>query len=674
LILCEGDSAKSGIISGLSNTDRDYIGVFPLKGKLLNPRDKTDISVDKNEEIKNIKKILGLEYEKEYKTMADVQKYLNYGKVLIMTDQDLDGSHIKGLCINLIHCYWSSLIKIPGFISFMNTPLLKASLKNKKTLAFYNENEYQEWASKTANSNKYTIKYYKGLGSSKADEFKEYFKNKKIVGLNHIGDSSDDNIRKAFDKSRIQDRKRWLENYERKDVLNTTHELISYDDFINKELIHFSKYDCERSIPHMLDGLKISNRKILFAAFKKGLTEILKVAQFSGYVSEKTSYHHGEVSLQNAIINMAQNHVGSNNINLLDPDGQFGTRLQNGKDFASPRYIFTKLNEITRKIFREEDDPILDYLEDDGSKIEPRFYIPIIPMILVNGSSGIGTGFSTEIPCYNPVEIINYLLNKLSLASSSDSSTGFIPYYRGFKGKIEPVSEKKFTVDIPIKINKDKEVVVYELPLATSIEKYKEFLEDSLDDKTSLIKSFDNNSSEIIVNFTIEFKEPIKQDFDLKKYLKLTESISTNNIHAFNVDDKLSKYNNVKELIDEYYQVRLHYYTIRKQYQIKDLEKTCNILQNKANYIAKVIKGTIDLRNKSNEQIDNLLESLKFDKQDDSFDYLLDMKMRSVSKENSDKIKKQFEDKNKELEVIRATTETQMWVSELNQLLAELSK
>lgn len=334
------------------------------------------------------------------------------------------------------------------------------------------------------------------------------------------------------------------------------------------------------------------------------------------------------------------------------------------------------LSEITRKIFREEDDPILDYLEDGGSKIEPRFYIPIIPMILVNGSSGIGTGFSTEIPCYNPVEIINYLLNKLSLASSSNSSTGFIPYYRGFKGKIEPVSEKKFAVDIPIKKTKDNEVVVYELPLATSIEKYKEFLEDLLDDKTSLIKSFKKNISENInvFNFVIEFKEPIKPDFDLKKYLKLTESISTNNIHAFNVDDKLTKYNNVKELIDEYYQVRLHYYTIRKQYQIKDLEKTCNILQNKANYITKVIKGTIDLRNKSNEQIDNLLESLKFDKQDDSFDYLLDMKMRSVSKENSDKIKKQLEDKNKELEVIRATTETQMWVSELNQLLAELSK
>ena len=375
LILCEGDSAKSGIISGLSKSDRDIYGVFPLKGKLLNVRDKTDVNVEKNEEIKDLKKILGLEYKKEYKTIEDVYKFLNYGKIMIMTDQDLDGSHIKGLLINLFHCYWPSLVLIPGFISFMNTPLLKATLGKKKPMSFYNESEFENWKSITPNSDKYSVKYYKGLGTSIASEFKEYFQNKKTVELNHNGLTSDDAIQKAFDKTRIQDRKRWLENYERTSVLNTSQEIISYDDFINKELIHFSKYDCERSIPHLMDGLKISNRKILYSAFLKNLTTEIKVAQFSGYISEKTSYHHGEVSLQNAIINMAQNYVGSNNINLLVPAGQFGTRNQNGKDSASPRYIFTLLNTITRKIFKEEDDAILDYLFDDGVRIAAAGFI-----------------------------------------------------------------------------------------------------------------------------------------------------------------------------------------------------------------------------------------------------------------------------------------------------------
>jgi DNA topoisomerase-2 len=383
IIFCEGDSAKAGIISGLSSEDRNIIGVYPMKGKILNVRGEPTKKIMENKEITEIKKILGLETGKKYESIQDVYKCLRYGKVLFMTDQDLDGSHIKGLGINLFQSEWPTLANIPGFIGFMNTPILKAH-KGSVELNFYNDGEYNTW--KEENDTKgWKIKYYKGLGTSTGKEFREYFEKKKLVGFERT-EKSDDAIDMVFNKKRADDRKDWLKYYDREAYLDTSKTNVSYEEFIDRELIHFSKYDCDRSIPNLMDGLKISLRKILFSAFKKNLTTEIKVAQFSGYVSEHSGYHHGEASLNAAIVGMAQNFVGSNNINLFMPNGQFGTRLQGGKDSASERYIFTQLNMITRSIFPSSDDAILEYLNDDGLSVEPIYYAPIIPMVLVNGS------------------------------------------------------------------------------------------------------------------------------------------------------------------------------------------------------------------------------------------------------------------------------------------------
>ena len=252
----------------------------------------------------------------------------------------------------MFECEWGSLLEIPGFIGFMNTPILKAR-KGNQELVFYNNGEYETWktaSQQTGSLDGWKIKYYKGLGTSTGKEFREYFEKKKIVGFEFSDTTSSNTIDMVFNKKRSDDRKEWLEKYDRTSYLDTSKSQVSYDDFINKELIHFSKYDCDRSIPNLMDGLKISLRKILYSAFKKKLTTEIKVAQFSGYVSEHSGYHHGEASLNAAIVGMAQNYVGSNNINLLVPSGQFGTRLQGGKDSASERYIFTYLNTITRMI------------------------------------------------------------------------------------------------------------------------------------------------------------------------------------------------------------------------------------------------------------------------------------------------------------------------------------
>ena len=680
LILCEGDSAKAGILSGLSSDDRNIIGVYPLKGKLLNVRGEPIKKIADNKEISEIKQILGLVKGKKYLSVQDVNTNLRYGKVIFMTDQDLDGSHIKGLGINLFSCEWPTLAQIPGFIGFMNTPILKAK-KGSNELNFYNDGEFEEW--KEQNDIKgWSIKYYKGLGTSTGKEFREYFENRKIVEFEFNGTTSDDAIDMVFNKKRADDRKDWLKFYDRNSYLDTSKKNVSYEEFVNKELIHFSKYDCDRSIPNLMDGLKISQRKIMFGAFKMNLNKEIKVAQFSGYVSKESGYHHGEASLNSAIVGMAQNFVGSNNINLLMPNGQFGTRLQGGKDSASERYIFTQLNKITRTIFQQNDDNILEYLNDDGLSVEPIYYAPIIPMILVNGSKGIGTGFSTDIMCYNPLQIIEYLQNKLKYI---EDNIDFIPYYEGFKGKITKIADDKFLIKgLYEKIAVDK-IRVTELPVGNWTEDFKELLEHWINpgvDKDGnkippVIKDYEDMSKDIDVDFTITFVkgkleelENSKGDYDcnrLEKLLKLYTTNTTTNMHLFDANDILQKFEKVSDIIDSYYDVRLKLYKTRKDYMIENLERELMMLTNKAKYIKENLDGTIDLRKKKKEQVVEMLQNKGYDIIDDdvNYHYLTKMPMDSVTEENVEKLNKEHGNKAIELETVKSTTINKMWLNEL---------
>ena len=691
IIFCEGDSAKAGIVSGLSSSDRNIIGVYPMKGKVLNVRGEATKKINDNKEISDIKKILGLESGKKYRTKDDVIKSLRYGKILFMTDQDLDGSHIKGLGLNLFQSEWETLSRIPEFIGFMNTPILKAR-KGNQELVFYNDGEYNAWKEHN-NPNGWKIKYYKGLGTSTGKEFREYFEKKKIVGFSHNGDTSNNALDMVFNKKRSDDRKGWLGNYSRDIYLDTNSKNISYEDFINKELIHFSKYDCERSIPNLMDGLKISLRKILYSAFKKNLTQEIKVAQFTGYVSEHSGYHHGEASLNGAIVGMAQNYVGSNNINLFMPNGQFGTRLQGGKDSASERYIFTQLSPITRFIYPENDDKILKYLNDDGMLVEPTYYAPIIPMILVNGSKGIGTGFSTDIMCYNPFDIIKYLKDKLTIGDENMKSYEFIPYYEGFKGSITKINDEKFLIKgIYEKIGVDT-IRITELPIGVWTDDFKEYLESLMDnvDKngkkiTPIIKDYDDLSRDTDVDFTITFHKGKLNELEsktlehecssLEKQLKLYTTNTNTNMHLFDANDKLKKYKDVNSIIDDYSVQRLELYKIRKTYLIDELTNIVILLSNKVRYIKEVLEGTIDLRRKKKEQVSQLLFSKNYlvVDNDNDYKYLTKLPMDSVTEENIQRLENEQQNKQHELDIIKNTSIQNMWINELEKLETEYLK
>jgi DNA topoisomerase-2 len=725
IILCEGDSAKAGIISGLSKEDRNFIGVYPMKGKLFNVHGETTKRIAENREIAEIKQILGLEAGKTY-TPADVATRLRYGKVLFMTDQDLDGAHIQGLGINLFQIEWPSLTKIPGFIGFMNTPILKAR-RGAQEVLFYNDGEFNAWKKQFPGEvvpASWSTKYYKGLGTSTGKEFKEYFEHKKMVAFVHTGKESDDHLDMAFNKKRADDRKEWLSNYSREAFLDTSKPAIPYEEFIDRGLIHFSIYDNERSIPNLMDGLKISLRKILYAAFKKGgLKTEIKVAQFSGYVSEHSAYHHGEASLNAAIVGMAQNFVGSNNINLLEPNGQFGTRIKGGGDSASERYIFTQLNKLTRLIYRQEDDSVLSYIDDDGQMVEPVYYAPAIPMILVNGSKGIGTGFSTDVMPHNPLQIIAYIRAMLREATEQVGSGDrpvIEPYFKGFKGTVKNISSEaspttpcsggsatyaKYLIKGTYEIIADRKVRITELPIGTWTDDYKEFLEKLMDvpaasvsdkdkDKAAgvpVLKEYTDMSTDSVVDITVTFHPSYPHtpkdlqaaviDADagtnkLEKLLGLFTTQSTTNMNLFDAHEKLRKYATIYDVIEDYYAERLSLYAKRKAAMLAQLANELRVLTNRAKYIQEVLDDKLELRRQTKEAVFTKMTAHGYEhiEGDTEFKYLLKMPMDSVTDENVRHLLSERDSKRAQHKGLTDTTIQALWTRDLDELETEYKK
>jgi len=651
LILTEGDSAKAMALSGLSQEQRKFFGVYPLKGKVLNVKDTSDAKVEQTKEIAELKKILGLTSGKKYTDVKD----LRYGSIMIMTDQDLDGSHIRGLLINLFHELWHELIAIPGFITYMATPIVKAhkvrggAKGDVETRVFYSQYEYEQWR-EGEGAKGWKVKYYKGLGTSTRDEAKDYFSKVNAVRFDY-DDNSDKSIDLAFNKQRADDRKEWLRGYDRTTLIPSGNH-IPYDDFIHKDLIHFSYYNLERSIPNVMDGLKTSQRKILYAAFKRNLTQEIRVAQFAGYVSEHTGYHHGEASLNETIIGMAQDFMGSNNIPWLVPQGQFGTRIQGGKDAASPRYIHTYLQPRIRKIVCEEDFPILKYRDDDGLPVEPEWYAPVLPMLLINGARGIGTGYSTYIPQCNPKVIKDIIVDHLK-NNTSLSAKPLTPYFEGFKGTYT----EEGVMGVFKKVKDD--YIVTELPPGTWTADYREWLEKELTE--GRIKDFTDTSTDQQINIVIK-------GIDEKVLAKsLTEKVKTTNMHAFNHKGIITKYATLNDILEEFVIVRQGLYEDRRRHQLGVIADKLPYHENVVRFIKDQIsdKPKVVLKKKSLKECDEILKQNQYELINDSYDYILSLPVSAFTLE---KIKKHEDDRihlKVQQEDLEKTTWREMWLADL---------
>jgi len=571
LILTEGDSAALLALAGRAVVDPDYYGVFPLRGKLLNVRDASIDQISKNQEIQNIKKFIGLQHKKEY---TDT-KGLRYGSIMIMTDQDHDGSHIKGLLINFLQCQFPSLLKLPGFLLEFITPIVKVwkgDPKHPRNLkSFFSMPEYEEWKEQHKYEKGWEHKYYKGLGTSSPSDAQVYFQDldTHMKQFHTMQAQEEELIELAFSKKKADARKEWLREFVPGNHLDLTTRHITYDDFVNKELILFSIADNLRSIPSVIDGFKPGQRKVLYTCFRRNLKKDVKVVDLAGSVSGTTDYAYGEASMQGTIVGLAQNFVGSNNINCLEPSGNFGSRLQGGQDAASARYIYTRLSPFARRIFHSHDDALLKYGESDGNKIEPEMYVPIIPMVLVNGADGIGTGWSSTIPNYNPLDIVENLRIRMQPGNTKEDMKPMIPWFRGFTGQTEEIGNDRYKFTGTIRESGDNEVEITELPVRYWSQDFKDKLEDIIkaEKVPSFIKDYVDYNTPDKVHFIIKMEDKHMQAAlakGLEETFKLSKTMATSNLVAFDAQGRIHKYATVLDIMEEFYGIRLRYYEKRK--------------------------------------------------------------------------------------------------------------
>jgi DNA topoisomerase-2 len=653
LIVTEGDSAKTLAVAGLSVVGRDHYGVFPLRGKCKNVRDSSVAQLTSNQEFNDLKKILGLQQGKEYTSVSE----LRYGRLMIMTDADNDGSHIKGLILNMIHYFWPSLLKL-NFVVSMVTPIIKA-MKGSESKSFYTDSAFRSWYGSGRQG--WRIKYYKGLGTSTSAEAREYFKKIQDLTVKFDMDTmTDESIVLAFDKKKADARKSWLLESTAKDskeleVAYGKVKQLDITDFVHKDLVNFSLADLKRSIAHMADGLKPSQRKVMYACFQKNLTAEMKVAQLAAYVAEKSAYHHGEVSLAETIVKLANDYTGSNNINLLEPCGQFGTRLMGGKDASQTRYIFTRLTPEARNLFDPRDDAILKYLDDDGRSIEPDFYMPTIPMVLVNGTEGIGTGFSCYVPPFNPKDIKQNIMNILD----GKGVVRMKPWFRGFKGKVFEQDDTWVTEGVWTTVGKT--VKVSELPPGRWTQDYKEYLDTLIEKK--VISSYTNNSTTENVDFVI-------QDYsgkDLVKDLKLQKTFRTTNMHLFHPTRGIHKYETPEDILMDFIELRRDHYVKRKEYLIKVLEAKSKMCEYKSRFVTMVINGDIVVFRRKKQDLELQL-SESFPKINDTYDYLLNIKTVQYTEESVRELLTQSKQARAELETMKATSPMTMWKNDIKNM------
>ena len=706
LILTEGDSAKGLAMAGRAVVGPDLFGVFPLRGKLLNVRDASFDQIAKNQEIQNIKNFIGLQHKKEYMDTRG----LRYGHLMIMTDQDHDGSHIKGLLINFLQTQFPSLLRIPEFLIEFITPIVKVwkgdPKKPSRSHAFFTLPEYEAWQEMHKNERGWEHKYYKGLGTSTTEDAEIYFRDldRHLKEFHTIQDHEADLIDLAFSKKKADDRKEWLRQFKPGTYLDHSVDKITYSDFVNKELILFSVADNMRSIPSMVDGLKPGQRKVLFTAFRRNLRKDMKVIELAGYVSGMTAYQHGESSLHQTIIGLAQNYVGSNNVNCLEPSGNFGSRLQGGSDCASPRYIYTRLSPFARRVFHTADEPLLTHNEDDGMKIEPELYVPVLPMILINGAEGIGTGWSTNIPNYNPEEVVANLKRMMD----GEPIEPMQPWFRGFTGPVTPLGQDRYKFSGIIRETGDKELEITELPIRTWTQDFKDKLEDIIKGEKvpPFIKDYKDYNTHTKVHFVVQLDDKhakgIMED-NLEEKFKLSRTVATSNLVAFDAEGRICKYSSVDDILKEFYAVRIKLYEKRKQHQLTTMQNELEKLSNQARFVQMIIDGELviskkkkarlvqELKDKAFKSFPKVADAVKAgetetaidgedgtEREDDAidglsngYDYLLGMSLWSLTQERVERLRRQIGDKEVEIDALIKLSKEDIWKRDLDDFLEE---
>jgi DNA topoisomerase-2 len=670
LILTEGDSAKALAVAGLSVVGRERFGVYPLRGKVLNVRNKPVKTSIANKEISSLLKILNV-------SPGGSVDHLRYGRVAIFTDQDSDGAHIAGLLLNAVHYFFPELLKKhPDFLCRIVTPLIRATpkLASEAALGFYSIQEFNAWARQTDLS-RFQVKYYKGLGTSTVKDAKELFRNLQRSTLSFKWDPlADAKMVSFFCDKQADERKRILtEDYSPELSIDFGQPELQVSDFLQKDLIHYSMYSNFRGIASAIDGLTPSRRKVMHYFFSNKSNPEIKVAQAAAGTAMKTMYLHGENSLVESIVGLAQEHVGTNNVALLLPLGQFGSRLDPPSTHAAARYIFTKVSNISRAIFPREDDEVLEYREEEGETIEPKHFCGVIPLILVNGCSGIGTGFASCVPSHSLPSVVEACK---ALVRGEEPLPPIQPHFEDFLGRVEATDKGTSTQGLFYRTGPSS-VCVTELPVGRWTDSFISDLKEAGEKAKFPVSSIVNRSTEAAVCVEVHFSSPVEgvSDEVLQKALKLEERICNTHMWLHDGGYKLRLFKTYEEIIREHGRERLRLYEQRKSRMLQCLRRDLELSDARAQFMRLVVSGELKLQGKKRAALEEDMAArglprLKLtDARDAGFDYALNMQFSSCTEEAISKLQETCAKLCKDLRDLEATSVAQLWLKELEALL-----
>ena len=665
LYIVEGDTAEryAKDIRSFTNDGPRYIGTFPLRGKILNPRNHSLKSISECEEINHLKKVLGLKHGKDYS--EDISS-LRYGKIRILTDADDDGYHIACLLINVFDYLFPGITKT-GFMELFETPVVRAC-KGKVTIPFYTVNEYDKWKSETSGKG-WTIRFFKGLGSSTSKDTKEDIKNDRVIRFVHDS-RTDETLDIAFNNTRADERKEKILSLRIKD--KEFKQNVKISNYLDTRLVMYWRSNIIRSIPQLVDGFKESVRKIFWALWQifhlsnvNVLNTTHKLSQVVFEACKISDYHKGDTSVDKLIKKLCANYVGTNNIPMFKGVGNFGDRSIGIKGAGASRYLFIKAYTWVKYVFRREDLDILEYnVGDKGENVEPKFYVPIIPMGLLNGCKGIGSGWSTEVTKHNMLDIINYMRALIR----DERPKKLRPYFVNFKGTVESTKGGFKTIgDYEVR---GTNIIIKELPIGKWYKTYEnDFIISELEDK-DIIKGYDDNCKKNNktfleeINFKLKFKSSKKAKSYTHETLRLITNFSYGNMYLLNENNIPVKYDTVGDIAKAFYDIRLKYYDIRKRYQIKSIKDKMQKLLQKIKLITLIsIEKKIIILDRLRSEV---YEDMKVY---DIPTYIYDeLKATCLSKDDIKRYNKELDKLQEQLDYVTNTDIKDMWLNELEEL------
>ena len=444
---------------------------------------------------------------------------------------------------------------------------------------------------------------------------------------------------------------------------------VKIEEFFNKDYVDAASYDNLRSISSYVDGLKNCNRKIIHTVLKKNINSKSKVSRLQSTISEFTEYLHGEDGIGKVMVGMAQNYTGANNIPLLQRNGNYGTRLDHVA--GASRYIYTQKEPYLDSLFRKDDYEILTEQYFEGIKIEPRFFVPVLPMLIANGSEGISTGFAQKILPRDPKVIVSELKKILTGKKNLENVKLGSPYWDGFKGKVvrDEENPKKWYIYGNLVRENLNTIIVDELPVGYDLKKYLDILE-TLSDKNIIVNYKDYSEGE---NF--RFKIRVKREFSQKNseeqvYVKFKlKTAITENYTTIDENNRIRVFDSIEDIFIDYFKIRMEYFNTRKGYIIDQMNYDLDVLNSKFIFIKSVIDGTIVINNKAKKVIVEQIEkNPKILKVEDSYDYLLRMPLYSLTKEKLIEIKEKIKNIKEELKIYKGKTLENLWIEDIENL------